>query len=130
MAVVRFKKQMRALVLTILLGSLALGDLREKGENRLQVTEGAGNRRVTHRVEPICPDDACTLCKDADVALYVAVGKSGAVKQVTVVRARDSRLAEAAVSAIKQWRYERYILNGSPVEYVTRTTIKSWMCGT
>ena len=121
---------MRTFVLAILLGSLALGDLGEKGENRLKVSEGAGNRRVTHRVEPICPDGACPLCKDAAVALYVVVGKGGSVKQVTVVHAGDSRLAAAAVSAVKQWHYERYILNGSPVEYVTRTTIKSWMCGT
>jgi TonB family protein len=121
---------MRALVLTILLGSLALGDLGQKGENRLQMAEGAGNRRVTHRVEPICPDDACMLCKDAEVVLSVVVGKGGTVKQVTVVLAGDSRLAEAALSAVKQWRYERYILNSSPVEYVTRTTIKTWMCKT
>jgi len=94
------------------------------------VSEGAGNRRVTHRVKPICPDDACTLCKDAAVALYVVVGKGGTVKQVTAVQAGDSSVTEAAVSAVKQWRYERYILNGGPVEYVTRTTIKSWVCGT
>jgi hypothetical protein len=120
---------MRALVLTFLLGSLALGDLGQKGENRLQMTEGAGNRRVTHRVEPICPEDACTLCKHAEVVLFVVVGKSGTVKQVIVVHGGDSRLADAALSAVKQWRYERYIFNGIPVEYVTRTTIKSWMCG-
>lgn len=99
------------------------------GENRLQMTEEAGNRRVTRRVEPNCPDDACSLCKNAEVVLYVVVGKGGTVKQVTVVLG-DSRLAEAALSAVKQWRYERYILNGGPVEYVTRTTIKSWVCGT
>jgi protein TonB len=60
----------------------------------------------------------------------LAVKKSGAVKQVSVVRAGDSRLAEAALHAVKQWRYNPYILNGSPVEYETRTTIKSWICRT
>ena len=120
----------RAFVLTILLGSLALDDLGQSGHSRVQMTEAAGNRLVTHRVEPICPNHTCTLCKDAEVVLTIVVGKGGIVKRVAVLRAGDSGLAEAALSAVKQWRYERYILNGVPVEYVTRTTIRSWACGT
>ena len=59
----------------------------------------------------------------------LVVGKSGTVKQVTIVRTADLKLAEAAEHAVKQWRYEPYVLNGSPVEYETYITIKSWMCG-
>jgi periplasmic protein TonB len=121
---------MATLVVTILLGSVLSGDLRQKGEGHLYISEGAGNRRITQRIQPICPDDSCTLCEHAEVILQLAVNKSGAVKQVSVVRAGDSRLAEAALHAVKQWRYSPYILNGSPVEYETRTTIKSWTCRT
>ena len=84
---------MTTLVVTILLGSVLSGDLRQKGEGHLYISEGAGNRRITQRIQPICPDDSCTLCEHAEVILQLAVKKSGAVKQVSVVRAGDSRLA-------------------------------------
>ena len=119
---------MRVIILAILLSSLAFGDLEQKGESRVHVSEAVGNRLVTHRVRPICPDNACTRCDGAEVALKVVIKKSGTLKQVTVVRAGDSRLAGAALEAARQWRYAQYMLNGSPVEYGTSTTIKSWMC--
>lgn len=121
---------MRVLVLTILLTSLALGDLEQQGEHRVHLSESAGNRLVKYWVQPRCPDDSCTRCEDAEVNLKLVVGKSGTVKQIIVVRTHDPKLAGAARSAVKQWRYEPYMLNGSPVEYETYTTIKSWMCGT
>ena len=121
---------MRVLVLAVLLGSLALGDLERSGESRVHLSEGAGNRLVQYRVQPSCPYDSCTRCGDAEVVLKLVVRKSGTVKQITVVRARDPRLAEAALDAVQHWRYERYMLNGGPVEYETRTTIKFWTCKT
>ena len=121
---------MRGLVLTILLSSLALGDLEQRADDRLHLSEAAGNRLVKYRVVPRCPDDSCTRCENAEVNLKLVVGKSGTVKQITVVRTPNLKLAEAARNAVKQWHYERYFLNGSPVEYETHTTITSWICGT
>jgi len=121
---------MRVLVLAILLCSLARGDLEQKGESRVHVSEGVGNRLVTHRVRPTCPDVACSQCEDMEVVLKLVIRKIGIVKQITVMRAGDSSLAKAALDAVRQWRYGQYMLNGSPVEYETSTTVKSWMCGT
>lgn len=121
---------MNALVIAILLVSVLAGDLRQNGESHLHISEGAGNRLITRRIQPTCPDDTCALCEHAEVILKLTVKKSGAVEEVSVVRAGDSRLAEAALNAVKQWRYGRYVLNGSPVEYETRTTIKFWICKT
>ena len=120
--------KVRVIVLTVLLPSLAFGDLEQKGESPVHVSETVGNRLVTHRVRPTCPDYACTVCDGAKVALKLVIKKSGAVKQITVVRAGDSRLAEAALGAVRQWRYRQYMLDGRPVEYETYTTIKTWMC--
>ena len=119
---------MRVLVLAILLCSRARGGLEQKGESRVHVSEGVGNRLVTHRVRPTCPDEACSQCEDT--VLKLVISKIGTVKQITVMRAGDSSLAKAALDAVRQWRYGQYMLNGSPVEYETSTTVKSWMCGT
>jgi len=32
-------------------------------------------------------------------------------------------LAQAAIDAVKQWRYRPYMLNGEPVEFDTQITI-------
>jgi len=115
--------------LTMMLGSLNLGDL-ELSNPRVHLSEGAGNRLVLVRVQPKCPDGFCNRCQDAEAKVTLIVGKSGIVKQITAVRTPDSKLAEAARDAVKRWRYERYLLNGSPVEYETHTTLKWWKCQT
>ena len=117
---------MKALILAVLLGSFALGDLEQKQEARVHISEALGNRLVAHRVQPVCPD-ACSLCDQTEVKLKLLVSKSGTVNRVTPLSG-DWRLAEAAIDAVKQWRYERYVLQGAPVEYETYITVKSWLC--
>ena len=117
---------MKALILAVLLGSFALGDLEQKEEARVHISEALGNRLVAHRVQPVCPD-ACSLCEHAEVKLKLLVSKSGTVKRVTPLSG-DWRLADAAIDAVKQWRYERYLLQRTPAEYETYTTVKSWLC--
>jgi len=124
---------MRVLVFAALVSSLVWSDLEQKVENRVHLSETLGNSLVKYRIQPTCPYDACTRCANAEVAevaLKLVVKKGGTVEQVTVTRASNSRLAQAALDAVSQWRYERYVLNGSPVEYETHATIKSWKCGT
>ena len=121
---------MRSLAFFVLFGSLALGDLKQPGEHRLHVAEAEGNRHVRHRVAPHCPEDICSDCAGAEVTVKVVVGKSGGVKEVQVVRTPNRKLGEGAREALRQWRYDRYLLNGSPVEYETYTTIRKWRCGT
>ena len=67
---------MRVLVLAILLCSLARGDLEQKGESRVHVSEGVGNRLVTHRVRPTCPDVACSQCEDMEVVLKLVISEN------------------------------------------------------
>jgi Gram-negative bacterial TonB protein C-terminal len=122
--------EMRVLVFAVLVSSLLWSDLEQKVENRVYLSETLGNSLIKYRIRPICPYDACSRCANAEVALKLVVKKGGIVKQVTVTRASNSRLAQAALDAVSQWRYERYVLNGSPVEYETHATIKSWKCGT
>lgn len=121
---------MRGLVLLILLGSLGFGALKQQGEHRLHMSEAAANRHIKYRVEPRCPYGSCAGCRDAEVNLKVVVAKSGAVREITVVRTPNPELGEAAKNAVRRWTYHRYLLNGSPVEYETYTTIRSWKCGT
>ena len=120
----------RVLLFAVLVGSLAWADLEQEIQSRVHLSQTVGNSLIRYRVQPICPYDACTRCAKAEVVLKVAVNKGGTVKQVTVAHGSNSTLAEAALDALRQWRYDRYVLNGNPVEYETHVTIKSWKCGT
>lgn len=118
-----------SLVFAVLVSSLIFGDLAQRGDNRVHLSEAAGNRLVKYRVQARCPEDSCTGCANAEVILKLVVGKNGMVNQVTIVRSPTTKLAKAASNAVRQWRYEPYLLNGTPAAYETYTTMRSWMCG-
>jgi periplasmic protein TonB len=57
------------------------------------------------------------------VTLDVQIGGNGAVRSVAVVEGNPV-LGEAAIAAVRQWRYRPYSIDGRPVEMQTRVTIR------
>jgi TonB family protein len=89
-------------------------------------SEAAGDvsaSRLIHRVEPLYPPDARAQHLQGLVALDVQIGGEGAVHNIAVVEGNPV-LAEAAVQAVRQWRYRPYSVDGRPVEMQTRITIR------
>ncbi|MGH9493672.1 MAG: energy transducer TonB [Candidatus Sulfotelmatobacter sp.] len=43
------------------------------------------------------------------------------------VAAGDPSLADAAVRAVKQWKYQPYVVDGQPVQSQTRITVRFTM---
>jgi protein TonB len=56
------------------------------------------------------------------VVVQAEIGKDGRVKGAKVVNG-NSLLAAAALSAVREWRYEPFKLNGEPVEMTTQITL-------
>jgi protein TonB len=56
------------------------------------------------------------------VILEATIAKDGSVKDVRVLKA-IALLTEAAVDAVKQWRYTPTLLNGQPVEVLMTVTV-------
>ena len=54
--------------------------------------------------------------------LLAVIGKDGTVQDVRVESGLPV-LAQAAIEAVKQWRYRPYLLNGEPVEVDSQITI-------
>lgn len=52
------------------------------------------------------------------VRLHAIIGKDGAIRDLSVVSG-DALLTDAAMKAVRQWRYEPTLLNGEPVEVDT-----------
>jgi TonB family protein len=79
--------------------------------------------RLIHRVEPKYPADARAQRIEGAVVLDVQIGKEGAVQDIAIVEG-NSELAEAAVEAVRQWRYRPYTVSGHPVEMQARITVR------
>jgi TonB family protein len=79
--------------------------------------------RLIHRVEPEYPEEARTQHIQGLVTLDVQIGGEGAVHNIAVVDG-NAMLADAAVQAVRQWRYQPYSVDGRPVEMQTRVTIR------
>ncbi|MBP7148815.1 MAG: TonB family protein [Acidobacteria bacterium] len=76
------------------------------------------------RVEPVYPRMARSARVEARVVLRIAVTTTGQVGRVTVLSEPPGKLGfgEAAVAAVKKWRYTPAMLDGRPIE-VSRTVV-------
>lgn len=83
----------------------------------------AGRAGLIHRVEPQYPEAAKTQGIQGTVILDVQVLGDGQVGDVQVVSG-DPLLADAAVQAVKQWKYQPHSINGRPAESQARVTIR------
>jgi len=79
--------------------------------------------RLMHRVDPEYPEAAKTQRIQGPVVLDAQVLGDGSVGNIAVVEG-NPMLAEAATQAVKQWKYEPFIVNGRPVERLERITLK------
>jgi len=70
---------------------------------------------LTSRVAPTFPAIARHMGIYGAVVMSVTISPSGAVSEVRVLSG-ESQLREAAISAVKQWRYKPAMLNGQPTE--------------
>jgi TonB family protein len=69
-------------------------------------------------LEPKYPEEALKNRFTGTVALHVILEKDGAVRQVEVVSGHPM-FAQAAIDALRQWKYQPTVLNGEPVEVDT-----------
>jgi periplasmic protein TonB len=74
------------------------------------------------RVEPAYPEIALVAKVTGLVILEATVGPDGTVESVRVLRSVKF-LDEAAVDAVKQWRYQPLILNGVATPFVLSVTL-------
>jgi peptidyl-prolyl cis-trans isomerase A (cyclophilin A) len=87
---------------------------------RVNISAGAAAGMLVSRTPPFYPIDAKRDRVQGTVVLDAIIGTDGTVKELNVVSGPDE-LQQAALDAVRQWRYQPFLLNGAPVE--VRTTI-------
>jgi len=90
---------------------------------RVRVSQGVTQGLVIHRVQPTYPQMAKIARVQGSVVLAAIIGKDGTIQNLHVVSTASPLLNQAALDAVKQWRYRPYILNGEPVEVDTTVTV-------
>jgi periplasmic protein TonB len=95
---------------------------------RVRVSQGVTAGLVIHKVQPNYPPLARTARVQGSVVLAAVIGKDGTIQNLHVISGHPL-LTQAALDAVKQWRYKPYILNGDPVEVDTQVTVNFTLAG-
>jgi periplasmic protein TonB len=90
--------------------------------HRIRVSEEISKRLIIKKVPPEYPPAARSTNVQGPVELSVLVDVGGDIVVLKVVNG-DELLAQAAVDAVRQWRFKPYVLNGEPIEMETTVTI-------
>jgi len=83
---------------------------------------------LIHRVQPVYPTLARQARIQGTVVLRAIISREGRIEDLVVVSGHPL-LAPAAIDAVRQWRYQPYILNDRPVEVETQITVNFSLSG-
>jgi TonB family protein len=87
--------------------------------------EGISEPQVVHKVSPQYPEEARKEGATGSVVLDAIIDTEGQVVEVGVLEDPDQRLTEAAVGAVRQWRFEpATTADGTPVKVCFILTVK------
>jgi protein TonB len=95
---------------------------------RVRVSQGVTSGLLMKKVTPQYPPLARQARIQGSVVLHAVIGKNGEVQNLQVVSGHPM-LTQAAIQAVKQWKYKPYYLNGQPVEVDTNITVNFSLAG-
>jgi len=95
---------------------------------RVRVSQGVSQGLLVHKVQPTYPPLARQARIQGTVVLEALIGKDGAIQNLHVVSGHPM-LTNAALEAVKEWKYKPYYLNGEPVEVSTTINVNFTLSG-
>jgi TonB family protein len=91
--------------------------------SRVRVSQTVMETLLIRRVDPIYPPQAQTDRIEGIVVMRVSIDKGGSVYKADYLSG-PSLLVPAASEAVKQWKYQPYLIVGEPVEVETTVDIR------
>jgi len=86
------------------------------------VSSGVMQGMLIHKVVPTYPAIARATHTSGAVVLQATISRTGTSENLRVMSG-PAMLRQAALDAVKQWRYRPYMLNGQPVEVETAVEV-------
>jgi bla regulator protein blaR1 len=88
----------------------------------LRVPREVMNGLVREKVAPQYPDAARKARIQGTVILDATIGKSGDVENLQIISGHP-QLVPAAIEAVKDWKYNPYVINGEPTDVQTQVQV-------
>lgn len=89
---------------------------------RVRISQGVTKGLLIRRVEPTYPPLARSARVQGEVVLSAVISVNGDIENLQLVSGHPM-LVPAAITAVKQWKYKPYLLNGQPTEVETTITV-------
>ncbi len=89
----------------------------------VHISQGVAQGLLIHRVVPEYPAIPREAHIGGTVVLQATISKTGTIENLHVASGPEM-LRQAALDAVKQWRYRPYLLNGEPVEVETTVNVE------
>jgi protein TonB len=88
----------------------------------VRISQGVTKGLLIQKIEPAYPPLARAARVQGEVVLSALIDSNGQITNLQLISGHPM-LVPAAISAVKQWRYKPYLLNGQPVEVETTITV-------
>ncbi len=105
-------------VLGGVIGGMGVAPPKPKLGGPLKVGGNVQAARIVNRVQPVYPPLARQTRISGTVRLHAIIGKDGTIQSLEVLSGHPL-LQQAALDAVRQWRYQPTLLNGDPVDVDT-----------
>jgi len=107
-------------------GHGAMPTFRPPAAVKQHVSSGVMEGMLVNKVLPQYPAIARAVRLGGTVVLAATISRNGTIENLHVVGG-PQMLQQAAIDAVKQWRYRPYLLNGEPVEVETTVNVQFTM---
>jgi protein TonB len=89
---------------------------------RINISAGEMAAMLIQHTLPVYPPIAKAARISGTVVLQAEISRTGSVKEIQVVSG-PAMLQQAALDAVKDWRYKPYLLNNEPIEVETTVNV-------
>jgi protein TonB len=89
---------------------------------KVNISAGVMQGMLLQKTQPVYPPIAKAARVSGTVVLQATISKNGTIENLHVVSG-PAMLQQAALDAVKTWRYRPYLLNNEPVEVETTVNV-------
>jgi len=89
---------------------------------KVSISAGVMTGMLVQKTQPIYPPIAKAARVSGTVVLQATISKAGTIENLHVISG-PAMLQQAAMDAVKTWRYRPYLLNNEPVEVETTVNV-------
>ena len=109
-------------VMGSLFGSGDAPKVKAAAPKKINISAGVSTGLLIQKTQPVYPPIAKAARVSGTVVLQATISKTGTIENLKVISG-PAMLQQAALDAVRSWRYRPYLLNNEPVEVDTTVNV-------